>query len=515
MNDQIYTWAQFAPSFALVTIAAILLMVDAFIPKFPKSGIALIAGICAILVALFCLDRNEVVSYYTLLVCVSVGFCILMAYDYRRISCAAVAGEGNEEGSSEFYILPLIATAGVCALLQAQDFIMLFVGLEVLTLTSYVLTAYYRRNQGSIEAGIKYFVLGAMSTGILVFGIAWFYGMTGSFSFNDAAAMREALVASPMNSIGLIFAFVLILLGICFKIGAVPMQTWLADVYQGAPTPVTAYLAIVSKAAGFYILCLIIPTFLAVYAGTNGANIILMILAAITIATLIIGNLGAIRQSNSKRLIAYSSIAQAGFILCFFASFYIEVGEVSKLSSMNSAIASVYLQVNTLVYLVAYALATIVALTAIALVRSSRGSEEISAFRGLGKSNPFFAFLVTLSMASLAGVPLTLGFLAKLNAFESVIERLKSSLASCAQNATEGSTCMLSGTNCAMTVLLVVMVLSAAIGFYYYFKILRAMYWDKSQEGDKALCFPLVSAIVMSICAILTILLGTLPLILA
>lgn len=509
MNDQIYTWAQFAPSFALVIIAAILLMVDAFIPKFPKSGVGLLAGICAILVGLFCFETGELSSFYYLVACISTGFCILMAYDYRRVSSAAVAGAGNEEGSSEFYILPLIASAGVCALVQAHDFVMLFVALEVLTLTSYVLTAYYRRNQGSIEAGIKYFVLGAMSTGILVFGIVWFYGMTGSFVFNDAAAIRETIAASPMNSIGLLFSFVLILLGICFKIGAVPMQTWLADVYQGAPTPVTAYLAIVSKAAGFCALCLITPTFLEVYAGTNGYDIVLMILAGITIATLIVGNLGAIRQSNSKRLIAYSSIAQAGFILCFFASLHIEVSNDLKMANMASAMAALMLNVNTLLYIIAYALATIVALSAIALVRSSRGSEEISAFRGLGKSNPFFAFLVTVSMASLAGVPLTLGFLAKLSAFSSVIDKLRNSYETCEQTAT----CLLTGTNCALACLLIVMVLAAAMGFYYYFKILRAMYWDKSQEGDKALCFPLVSSIVMSICAILAILLGTLPLI--
>ncbi len=473
-----YTWAQFAPSFALVIVAAVILMADSFLTSIPRRGYALIAGFAAIITAFFQCG-GELLNPYAALACFATGLSLLISYDYSKVSCAGVGAGDSEDGTGELYALPLIAAAGICALTQASDLIMLFVSLEVVTLSSYVLAGYYRRNQGSIEAGIKYLVLGAFSTGILVFGAAWYYGMTGSFQL-DALTVESVFRADPAICAGFLVSMALLSLGICFKVGAVPMHSWIPDVYQGAPTPVSAFLAVASKTAGFAALLTIFNPIMQMQVQGSLApeviSIFVKALAFVIVLTLLVGNLGAINQRNAKRLLGYSSIGQAGFILVFFLDYG------------NSACFTIF------TYLLAYGLATIAAFAAIAVVRKHRESEEISAFQGLGSSNPFFAFLVTISMASLAGVPLTFGFIAKLESFKSLITA--------------------SSVIPELIWILPVMILAASVGFYYYFKILRAMYWDKAQPQDKPVKLPLVTGLVMSVCCLLILLGGTLPLIL-
>lgn len=469
-----YTWVQFAPAFALVALAAVLLMADTFIKNVPKRVYALVAAIGTLIAAGFTFS-GEYMNGFSFLACISTAFALLLAFDYTKVNCASIAGGTTDEGTGEFYALPLVACAGILCLTQAQDLIMLFVSLEVITLTSYVLTGYFRRNQGSIEAGIKYLVLGAMSTGILVFGAAWYFGTTGTFCL-DSEAFHHALsgggVASSTIAVGFLMSIALLFIGAFFKVGAAPMHIWIPDVYQGAPTPTTTFLAVGSKTAGFAMLCILALPFRGLATvGTSLNEIIVNSFAIVAAVTLLIGNLGALYQSNVKRLLGYSSIGQAGFILVFFIN-------------LNGPV-----EVLVFKYLLAYTLATAAAFFAVGMVRTQRGSEELAAFRGLGKTNPRTAFLITVSFASLAGVPLTLGFIAKMHSFIAIIGGMMNSMH--------------------LVWLLPIMIICAAAGFYYYFKIIRAMYWEKPQPEDTPLQVPFCTGLVLTICAISLIILGS------
>ena len=470
----VYSWGQFAPVFWLVGLAVALLLADTFLPRVPKQLYPIGGAIGAGIAACFMLGGAHA-SAFGALACGATALCLLLAWDYRAVVCASVAGGDDEEGMAEFAALPLLACAGICGLIQAKDLAMLFVCLETVTLSSYALAGYFRRNQGSIEAGVKYLVLGALSTGIFVFGAAWFFGTTGSFALDYRLAL--AALNNPFLGTGFLVAMGMLLMGAFFKVGAAPAHTWIPDVYQGAPTPVSAFLAVASKVAGFVVLLLLCrPLVQVASVAAPMMHPVVQTLAAVAAATLLVGNLGALGQQNAKRLLGYSSIGQAGFILVFF------VAMGPRLSS------------EVFFYLLAYGLATIPAFYAIAQLRRQRGHEEISAFRGLGKTNPRTAFLITVSFASLAGVPLTGGFLAKFSAFRAFVY---------AQHRWEPLGWWL----------LPIMVICAAAGFYYYFKVLRAMYWERPQEDDAPVRFSPVCTAVLALGALALVALGTLPLV--
>lgn len=472
-----YTWCQFCPAFALVILAGLILLADTFLPKLPKRSYALIGALGCFIAAAYLVQDGHTDAFGAL-AALGTGLSLLLAFDYTKITCESVAGKSKEEGAGEFYALPLVACAGILCLTQARDLILLFVSLEVITLTSYVLAGYFRRNRGSIEAGIKYLILGALSTGLMVYGAAWYFGMSGSFCL-DYNVVLNAINGGEAGSAdiakGFLMAVALLFAGAFFKIGAAPMHIWIPDVYQGAPTPTTTFLAVASKTAGFVLLsALIMPCIPFMTPGVGAAEGIVLAFSVVAAATLLIGNLGAIAQSNAKRLLGYSSIGQAGFILIFF------------LNPNNITFFFVWK------YLLAYTIATVAAFFAIAMVRTQRGSEEISAFRGLGKTNPRLAFLITVAFASLAGVPLTYGFLVKMYSFIFLLDAMP--------------------TWPLLTWVLPVMVICAAAGFYYYFKVIRAMYWDKPMADDKPLCVPVCTAAVLTASTLALIILGTWPL---
>ena len=467
-----YTWGQFTPVFFLAGLAILLLLADAFLSRLSKQAFPLIAAIGCFL-ATCGMVTGPWKNPYGMLAAGSAALCLLLAFDYRTVVHASVAGGDREEGSGELSILMLLATAGVVALTRARDLIMLFVSLETITLSSYALAGYFRRNRGSVEAGVKYLVLGAVSTGILVMGIAWFFGTTGTFALTTR--FEQAALSNPYLCIGFLLSLALLFVGIFFKAGAVPMHTWIPDVYQGSPTPVSAFLAVVSKLAGFAALVLLTLPLAEMHRSSAGMlKPVMFALSIVTIATLLVGNLGAIPQQNIKRLLGYSSIGQAGFILVFF-------------TGLRSS-----LRVDTLFYLLAYGLATLPLFFVIGQLRMQRGNETISIFRGLGKTNPRIAFLTAVCLASLAGVPLTAGFLAKLTSF-------RSALMSTMPGAPITSA------------LMVVMVICATAGFYYYFKVLRVMYWEEPPEDDLKVHFSALSTGVLTLCVLGILVLGVCP----
>ncbi len=472
-----------------VTLGLILLMAEAFVPAKSKAWVGVIAalGLGVILVVLIPLaigadakpdsawakwplwnfyQFDPLARFYKIFALVTTIFVVLMSIDYRKILARFTEHPGSENGTGEYYALPVFACAGMMWLASAKDLAGAFVALELVTVTFYILVAYMRRNVGSLEAGVKYLILGALSTGFLVYGIAWVYGSTGTMSLSEISNFRFQI----SNPTPLLFGIALVMVGLGFKIGAVPMQVWIPDVYQGAPTPTTAFLSVGSKAAGFILMIRFLEPFLA---GEVTRGPVIKLLLILAIATLLFGNLAAIPQTNFKRLLAYSSIAHAGFLLLALAA---GATETLGLPSSTQAVSF---------YLATYLIMTLGVFFILAQVRIQRDGENITHFNGLGKTNPILALCLTILLAALAGVPLTAGFIGKFFVF---------SLAVKAE--------LWAGVGVAF--------IAAAAGFYYYFNIIRAMWWVN--PGQKAeVTLPLISKVCVGVLTIATLVLGIWP----
>lgn len=396
---------------------------------------------------------------------------LIMAIEYRSVLQKFIPGAQPGQGTGEFYSLPIFVCAGLMFMASAEDFILIFVSLELVTIGFYALVAYMRRHTQSLEAGVKYLILGALSTGFLIYGITWIFGLTGETNLLAVKAKLHAGFehggALAGNEGALLFGMMLILIALGFKIAAAPFQLWVPDVYQGAPTPITAFLGVGSKAAGFIVLVRVLEVFLAVPAVQSK---LIGVLAVLAIATLLYGNLAAMPQDNVKRLFAYSSIAHAGYLLIALA------GMLADPAGSREAVAF---------YLAGYLVMTLLSfLILIIVARHSRG-DDIRHFNGLGKRSPFLAFAMTLAIAGLAGIPLTAGFVGKFLVFKAAV-------------------------SAGQTALLVVGIITVGAGFYYYFKLITAMYWQEPGETAPIVVTPL-SKLSVSILAGLVILLGIWP----
>ena len=335
-------------------------------------------------------------------------------------------------GVSEYYSLIIFALSGMLFAASSNDFVMLFVSVELITITFYVLTSFTRGKVASLEAGVKYLILGALSSAFMVYGIALVWGTTGKFNFTELAQVADKFADNKVFLFGVLF----ILAGLGFKIAAFPFQMWTPDVYQGAPTPTTGFLAVGSKAAGFVLLLRFL--FTAIPSVTAHWETLLIIISGVTI---LYGNLCAIPQRNLKRLLGYSSIAHAGYLL---------LGVASLSGAGQSAI---------LFYLSGYLFTTLAAFTVIALVMRHLDTEDISGLAGLNQRSPLLAATLTLTMVSLAGIPPLAGFFGKFLLLKAVIE----------QGATNhGYYCL------AFTALI-----GVVISLSYYFGVIRAVYWSK------------------------------------
>ncbi len=297
----------------------------------------------------------------------------------------------------EFFVMMVFATLGMMILSSAGDFITLYLALETMTISFYILTGYYKGDSKSAEAGVKYLILGAMSSGILLYGLSLVYGMTGTTVIMEVAAkIKTAGGMSPALVIGLIF----LVAGFGFKISAVPFQMWSPDVYEGAPTPVTAFLAVGSKAASFAVL---VRVFLIAFPDSMAQWRVLF--AALAALTIIIGNLVAIPQTNIKRMLAYSSIAQAGYIL---------TGVVAANAAGIKGLAF---------YGMLYVFATVGAFTVVMNFSANTGSDEIKDYAGLAQRSPMMAAVLTICLLSMGGIPPLAGFAGKFYLFSSIVNQ--------------------------------------------------------------------------------------------
>jgi NADH-quinone oxidoreductase subunit N len=320
----------FALEICVVCIGIFLLMLDCFTKLDKRSlGLAAISGLLAILILSFLTGQmpegvipqdfylaDPPALFFKRFVLISTMLTIGLAMDYAPIYERFIPSGGPQAGVGEFFILPIFTCAGLMWMVSAADFIMIFVSLELVTISFYVLVTSMRKNTGSLEAGVKYLILGALSTGFIVYGITWIFGITGQTALSQ---IREALpLLSQGYLVAVLFGLGLVLVALGFKIAAVPFQFWVPDVYQGAPTPITAFLSVGSKAAGFAVLLRVLEPFFVIPSIERKLLIVLTVLAALT---LIYGNLAAMPQTNLKRLLAYSSIAHAGYLLVGVASF--------------------------------------------------------------------------------------------------------------------------------------------------------------------------------------------------
>ena len=426
------------PEIALLTAASCILLLGLFLGR-NKEIVTYLLSI-ATLVGMFFLIRiqqdttinifdgmyvvDELAKLIKLLVCLTVILIFVYARPYlQRLNVA----------KPEFYLLGLFATLGMMVMASAQNFITVYLGLELLSLCLYALVAYVRNSNDASEAAIKYFVLGAIASGMLLYGMSIMYGISGTLNLNEIGLY---LANIDQFNIGLIFALVFIVIGIAFKLGAVPFHMWVPDVYQGAPTAVTLFIATAPKFAAF------VMAYRLLNEGLQDLHVdwqqMLMILAVLS---LVLGNVIAIAQSSIKRMLAYSTISHIGFILLGFLS-----GE-----DLGYASALFY----TLIYVLMAAGAFGVLLQLKArLKHDMRDVDVLADFKGLGHTHPWLALIMLLLMFSMAGMPLTVGFYAKLYVLQSLILNDFIWLA----------------------VLAVVM---SIVGAFYYLRVIKYMYFDE------------------------------------
>ncbi|MBV9674423.1 MAG: NADH-quinone oxidoreductase subunit N [Verrucomicrobia bacterium] len=389
---------------------------------------------------------------------------LIMSVDYATTIQRFVPGISSQAGLGEFFAIPILTCAGMMWMASAIDFILIFVSLELVTISFYVLVAFMRRNASSLEAGVKYLILSAFSTGFFAYGAAWIFGVTGNTNLVRIQQVLPALGAENYSAI--LFGALLVLVGLGFKIAAAPFQFWVPDVYQGAPTPITAFLSVGSKAVGFIVLLRVVQAFQSLPPVGDKVVAALIILAA---ATLIYGNLAALPQTNLKRLLAYSSIGHAGYLLM----------AVAGISARDSGQAVV-------IYLAAYLLMTLLSFLILIIVSNYADGDEIVNFNGLSQRSPLLAFGLLVAMMSLAGVPFTAGFLGKFLVFKVAYESQQ-------------------------FVLLALGIITVGCGFYYYLKVVRAMYWQSAASNGATIPVSGLSFATIVLLVLFTFLLGIFP----
>jgi NADH-quinone oxidoreductase subunit N len=389
--------------------------------------------------------------YWKILVLVATILTILISIRYVE--------EAKYRGA-DFYALLLFATTGMLFMASGYSLLTIWISLETMALASYILAGFFKRETASTEAGMKYFILGAMSSGILLYGISLLYGATGTVKLAGLAEALPAAADDPLVPLG----WLLLAAGLFFKVSAVPFHIWTPDVYVGAPTPVTAWLAVASKGASFAILVRIFYVGLAPVAVEWQT-----VVAFVAVASMIWGNLAALTQENVKRMLAYSSIAHAGYVL-------IGVLAVSRIGLWS-----------VLFYLLVYTFITLGAFgTVILLERREYGGETAADYAGLARRSPFLAAMMLLFLLALTGIPPTGGFVGKVYLFAAAVEA-------------------------DWTWVAVVGVLTSAISLYYYFRVVVYMYL---RESDATTPVPLKSPALVgavAFCALATLVTGIVP----
>ncbi|WP_317203821.1 NADH-quinone oxidoreductase subunit NuoN [Janthinobacterium sp.] len=468
----------YAEIFLLVAISAILL-IDMFLSEGKRSITYVLSLLTLAACAAFTMvDFNAGTTVYTfsnmfisdpmsnLLKLFSYG-AVAMTLIYSR-TYATDRGMLSGNLGGEFYVLALFALLGQMVMISGNNFLTIYLGLELMSLSLYALVALRRDNAKATEAAMKYFILGALASGFLLYGISMLYGATGSL---DLTKVAEAAASGSVKPTILVFGLVFVVAGLAFKLGVVPFHMWVPDVYQGAPTAVTLLLGGAPKLAAFAICVRLLVEGLMPLA--HDWQQMLMVLA---VASLAIGNLTAIAQSNLKRMLAYSTIAQMGFVLLGLMSGW--VGPESNVAA-NAYSSAMF-------YVITYVMTTLGSFGVIMLLaRAGFEAEELADFKGLAKRSPWFASVMSLLMFSLAGVPPLMGFAAKFSVLQAVL-----------------------GTG--QIWLTLVAVMFSLVGAFYYLRVVKMMWFDEPTETTP-LAVSMDMRVVLSLNGLMVVALGVYP----
>jgi NADH-quinone oxidoreductase subunit N len=470
-------WHALAPEIVLAVGINLVLLVDLWIAESKKWMQATLAGF--VLLGAFIpvvtlavvgdssarsmFDGRYVVDHYSL---VLKALFLLVGYIVVLLSQTELEEGGYYQG--EYYLLLLVSVLGMVMMTSARDLVSVFVALELLSIPAYMMAAWRKRDRRSNEAGVKYYLLGVFASGVLLYGMSYLYGTTGTTKLSEIGSVLASGDLIAMQVIAVVF----VIAGFGFKVSAVPFHTWAPDTYEGAPLPVTAFLSVASKSAGF--VALVTVLFVGLYPADGVYEPLLWVLAALTMT---VGNVLALRQTNIVRLLAYSSVSQGGFILMPLA--VIASGDAGP-----SALKAV------VIYLLIYAFSNLGAFGVVAAVSRKTRSGSIESFGGLLSYAPGMAVLMTIFIGSLAGVPPLGIWIAKLQAFRAVLD---------------------AGDGAAYT-LAVIAAVNTVISAAYYMKVLREIWMKPVPDGDMTpVAAPQPIRLALGLCAAGTIVLGVLP----
>lgn len=474
------SWIAIYPEIILLSMGCVILLVDLWV-KSPMRTLTYVVTLVtlAVVAALEAAYASGGQTFY--------GFGKMVVVDpmgswLKCFSCIALmvslvygrpyAFDRDMLRGGEFFTLSLFALLGMFVMISGHNFLVIYMGLELLTLCSYALVALRRDNATATEAAMKYFVLGALASGFLLYGLSMLYGATGSLDLNE---VFNAIASRQVKHQVLVFGLVFIVAGLAFKLGAVPFHMWLPDVYQGAPTAVTLLIGGAPQLAAFAIcLRLLVEGLLPLAFDWQ------QMLAVMAIGSLLVGNLAAIAQSNLKRMLAFSTISQMGFLLLGMLSGVVNGNQLNTESAYSAA----------MFYAITYVLTTLAAFGIIMLLaRAGHESEEISDLAGLNQRSPLYAGVMAVVMLSLAGLPPLVGFYAKLLVLQALISSQQTSY----------------------LLLAIFAVLMSLVGAFYYLRIIKVMYFDAPQSPVHPISAPADARVVLSINGALILLLGILP----
>jgi NADH-quinone oxidoreductase subunit N len=446
------SWITVYPEIILLVMACVIALVDLGV-KTPLRGTTYIltlltlAGVAA-LQAFYAVQGETVYGFGKMVVSDPMGnwlkcfasITLMVSLVYGR----PYAADRDMLRGGEYFTLSLFSLLGIFVMISGHNFLIIYMGLELMTLSSYALVALRRDNGTATEAAMKYFVLGALASGFLLYGLSMIYGATGSLNIHE---VFQAIASRQVKHQVLVFGLVFIVAGLAFKLGAVPFHMWLPDVYQGAPTAVTLLIGAAPQLAAFAIcMRLLVQGMLPLAIDWQ------QMLAVMAVGSLLIGNFAAIAQTNLKRMLAFSTIAQMGFLLLAMMAGVVNGHQFNAESAYSAA----------MFYVITYVLTTLAAFGIILLLaRQGHEAEEISDLAGLNQRSPLFAGVMALSMFSLAGIPPLVGFYAKLAVLQSLMAAQQTSY----------------------LVLTVLAVFASLIGAFYYLRVIKVMYFDAPNAG--------------------------------
>ena len=474
------SWIAVYPELILLVMGCVILLVDLWV-KSPMRTLTYVLtlatlGVVAALEATYAVGGQTFYGFGKMVVVDPMGswlkcfacIALMVSLVYGR----PYAFDRDMLRGGEFFTLSLFALLGMFVMISGHNFLVIYMGLELLTLSSYALVALRRDNATATEAAMKYFVLGALASGFLLYGLSMLYGATGSLDLNE---VFNAIASRQVKHQVLVFGLVFIVAGLAFKLGAVPFHMWLPDVYQGAPTAVTLLIGGAPQLAAFAIcMRLLVEGLLPLAFDWQ------QMLAVLAIGSLLVGNLAAIAQTNLKRMLAFSTISQMGFMLLGMLSGVVNGNQLNTESAYSAA----------MFYAITYVLTTLAAFGIIMLVaRAGHEAEEITDLAGLNQRSPLYAGVMAVVMLSLAGLPPLVGFYAKLSVLQALISSQQTSY----------------------LVLALFAVMMSLVGAFYYLRIIKVMYFDAPQSPVHPITAPADARVVLSINGGLILLLGILP----